>query len=287
VTEKASIAGRSLFVTLLALALALALALVFVATSAGDADAKRVRHKKSTAAFINCVDRGPTPCDGPNREDDNGRPLGVSEPFTPPDRFSCRYLSVGVPLDQTLDGYRCRGGTTTFLLDDVLKRNGNPPFPGSEDPLLGVAVPPPVSFKCRSDGNAPSLPPDDPERGATLAAHFNCQSRQNQQTFKVNEIVSTTLDEEGPTPSPTDDVDGKGDVWLPPGPDTTTPTPTPKPTAKPTATKTPAAVPTAVPAGTDAAGGDSAAGLVGLVLAAGGAVAGGAVMARRRFMHDS
>ena len=62
-TEKASIAGRSLLVTLLALALAL----VCVATSAGDADAKRVRHKKSEAAFINCVDRGPTPCDGPRK----------------------------------------------------------------------------------------------------------------------------------------------------------------------------------------------------------------------------
>jgi hypothetical protein len=259
VTEKASIAGRSLFVTLFVTLLALALALVFVATLAGDADARRVRHKKSSAVFINT--------------------------FTPPDRFTCRYLDVGVPLDESLDGYRCEGATTTFLLNDVLTRGDNPPFPGSEDPLLGVAVPPPDRFQCRSDGT--SVPPDDPERGAILADHFNCQSRQNQQTFKVNEIVSTTLDEEGPTPSPTDDVDGKGDVWLPPGPHTTTPTPTPKPTPKPTATKTPAAVPTAVPAGTDAAGGGSAAGLVGLVLAAGGAVAGGAVIARRRFMHDS
>ena len=282
-TEKASIAGRSLFVTLLALALAL----VFVVTLAGDADARRVRHKKSTAAFVDCVDGGPGPCDDPQRTG------GVSKPFTPPDRFTCRYLDVGVPVDPaqgdapSLDGYRCEGGTTTFLLNDVLTRNGNPP-PG-EGPLDGVAVPPPDLFQCRSDGT--SVPPDYEGRGADLADHFNCQSRENQQTFKVNEIVSTTLDEEDSDP-PVDNVDDKGDVFLPPGPHTTTPTPTPKPTPKPTATKTPAAVPTAVPAGTDAAGtdaagGGSAAGLVGLVLAAGGAVAGGAVMARRRFMHDS
>jgi hypothetical protein len=279
VTEKASIAGRSLFVTLLALALAL----VFVATSAGDADAKRVRHKHSTAAFINCVDRdAPTPC------------APRSEPFTPPDRFTCRYLDVGVPLDPaqgdapSLDGYRCTAGTTTFLLNDVLfGATGPPPGPG---PLDGVADPPPDLFKCRSDGNVPSLPTDDDRRGEILADHFNCQYRQNQQTrvFKVNEIVSTTVDviePLAPGEVTEDDVD---EVFLPPvGRAVPTPTPTPKPTPKPTATKTPAAVPTAVPAGTDAAGGGSAAGLVGLVLAAGGAVAGGAVMARRRFMHDS
>jgi hypothetical protein len=46
-------------------------------------------------------------------------------------------------------------------------------------------------------------------------------------------------------------------------------------------------VPTAVPAGTDAAGGDSGAGLFGLVLAASGAAAGTAVIVRRRFLHDS
>jgi hypothetical protein len=235
-----------LFVTLLALALAL----VFVATLAEDADARRVRHKKSTAAFV--------------------------DTFTPPDRFTCRYLDGGVPLDQSLDGYRCTAGTTTFLLDDVLTRGGNPPLPGSEDPLAGVAIPPPALFKCHFDRNA---------AGDRSAEHFICQSRQNQQTFKVNEIVSTTLDEDDDVTGDTleEDVDGEGDVWLPPGPDTTTPTPTPKPTA----TKTPASVPTAVPAGTDAAGEGSAAGLIGLVLAAGGAVVGGAVMARRRFMHDS
>jgi hypothetical protein len=76
--------------------------------------------------------------------------------------------------------------------------------------------------------------------------------------------------------------------------ETAKPTPTPKPT--PTATKTPTAkptdekpepVPTAVPAGADASGGGSGAGLLGLVLTAGGAVAGTAVILRRRFLHDS
>ena len=51
---------------------------------------------------------------------------------------------------------------------------------------------------------------------------------------------------------------------------------------------TPAPVPTEVPAGADGAGGGgSAAGLLGLAVVASGAVAGTAVFARRRFLHDS
>jgi hypothetical protein len=76
--------------------------------------------------------------------------------------------------------------------------------------------------------------------------------------------------------------------------DTPKPTETPKPsptveTPKPSPTvETPAPVPTEVPAGTDASsGGGSALGLVGLALVASGAVAGTAVVARRRFLHDS
>jgi hypothetical protein len=80
---------------------------------------------------------------------------------------------------------------------------------------------------------------------------------------------------------------------------TTTPTPThtkaPKPTPTTTTTPTskpssesPAPVPTAVPAGArSGAGGGSAAGVVGLLLTTGGVVAGTAVIARRRFLHDS
>jgi hypothetical protein len=87
-----------------------------------------------------------------------------------------------------------------------------------------------------------------------------------------------------PTPSPTKT-------------ETHTPTPTPSPTKtethKPTPTPTVSAtestaapVPTAVPAGTDSPGGGSLAGLLGLVLATGGAVAGTALIARRRFLHE-
>jgi hypothetical protein len=70
---------------------------------------------------------------------------------------------------------------------------------------------------------------------------------------------------------------------------TTPPTP-PETTSppKPEESETPAPVPTKVPAGADAAGGGgSAAGLLGLAVVASGAVAGTAVIARRRFLHDS
>jgi hypothetical protein len=62
-----------------------------------------------------------------------------------------------------------------------------------------------------------------------------------------------------------------------------TPSESPQPSASVT---TPAAVPTEVPAGA-AGGGGSAAGLFGLAVIATGAVAGTAVIARRRFLHDS
>jgi hypothetical protein len=72
-----------------------------------------------------------------------------------------------------------------------------------------------------------------------------------------------------------------------PGP-TVTVTETPKPGPTETVTETPVPVPTEVPAGTTGTGGgNTAAGLLGLVLAATGAVAGTAVIARRRFLHDS
>jgi hypothetical protein len=73
-------------------------------------------------------------------------------------------------------------------------------------------------------------------------------------------------------------------------PTTAPPTTAPPTTAppKPEKSESPAAVPTAVPAGADGAGGGgSAAGLLGLAVVAGGAVAGTAVLARRRFLHDS
>jgi hypothetical protein len=76
-----------------------------------------------------------------------------------------------------------------------------------------------------------------------------------------------------------------------PSPTPTEPTkePTDKPTDEPDdeETEKPEPVPTAVPAGTDSSGGGSGAGLLGLALTASGAVAGTAVLVRRRFLHDS
>ena len=77
-----------------------------------------------------------------------------------------------------------------------------------------------------------------------------------------------------------------------PTPTVTTTPPKPEesetPTPKPEESETPAPVPTEVPAGADTAGGGgSAAGLLGLAVVTGGAVAGTAVLARRRFLHDS
>jgi hypothetical protein len=87
-----------------------------------------------------------------------------------------------------------------------------------------------------------------------------------------------------PTPSPTPTPTKTPTPSHTPTPvHTKTPTPTPS-----ISTETPAPpVPTAVPGGADASGGGSGAALLGLALATGGAVAGIAAIARRRFLHDS
>jgi hypothetical protein len=85
--------------------------------------------------------------------------------------------------------------------------------------------------------------------------------------------VSATESTAAPTPTPTV------------GATESTAAPTPTPTVGATES-TAAPVPTAVPAGTDSPGGGSGAGLLGLVLATGGAVAGTALIARRRFLHE-
>jgi hypothetical protein len=83
-----------------------------------------------------------------------------------------------------------------------------------------------------------------------------------------------------PSPTPTD---------TPKPSETSKPSETPSESPEPSASvTTPAPVPTEVPAGADAAGGGgSAAGIFGLAVIASGAVAGTAVIARRRFLHDS
>ena len=85
-------------------------------------------------------------------------------------------------------------------------------------------------------------------------------------------------------PKPTPTV-----TTTPPKPEESeTPKPEESETPTPEESETPAPVPTEVPAGADTTGGGgSAAGLVGLAVVAGGAVAGTAVLARRRFLHDS
>jgi hypothetical protein len=79
--------------------------------------------------------------------------------------------------------------------------------------------------------------------------------------------------------------------WVKCAPTTEAPTTEAPKTEAPTTeapTTEAAAVPTEVPAGAGSAGGGgSAAGLLGLAVVAGGAVAGTAVIARRRFLHDS
>jgi hypothetical protein len=78
--------------------------------------------------------------------------------------------------------------------------------------------------------------------------------------------------------------------WVEECPPEPTPTPSKTPTDKPhddDDDDEPEPVPTAVPAGADSSGGGSGAGLLGIALTAGGAVAGTAVMLRRRFLHES
>jgi hypothetical protein len=82
-----------------------------------------------------------------------------------------------------------------------------------------------------------------------------------------------------PTPSETPSKTPTEEPTKPP----TTETPSMAPT---TPVATPVPVPTAVPAGATG-GGSGSAGLVGLVLAGAAAAAGAAVVARRRFLHDS
>jgi hypothetical protein len=95
-------------------------------------------------------------------------------------------------------------------------------------------------------------------------------------SFCYDKDETTTPPTKPPTTPPT----------TPPTESPTTPPTTETPTVAPT---TPAPVPTEVPAGaTDGgSGGSGSGGLVGLVLAGAAAAAGAAVVARRRFLHDS
>jgi hypothetical protein len=144
--------------------------------------------------------------------------------------------------------YVCEGGQMKFRLSNALGRSGNPP-PG--EGFDSVAAPDSLTF--RWDGNSD---------GNRSAEHFIGEYSDGQHThiFRLNEMVSVTYDSDDEPEPP------RGDRFLPPGGET---------------------VPSVVPSGADAVGGGSAAGLVGLLLAACGVVAGSLVIARRRFLHDS
>jgi hypothetical protein len=258
VTWNVSIAIRSLCVTLLAAILAL----VLVVTLAEDADARKVRRKKGIAEFSDTFH-------------------STSQPFEPPDRFSCspgRPVTVPIAADwdppniqppKPIDGYICTAvgsiGPTqaaTFDLNDVLFKVA---------PGLGLTPPPgqlatPDLFQCRWVNNA---------AGDRNANDFSCEFPEKQQlcVFTMRELVATNIDDVDRGGGAPDliDVDRKADgqendLFLP---------------------ISCHALPSAVPAGADAAGEGLAAWLFGLVLAAGGAMVGGVVIARRRFLHDS
>jgi hypothetical protein len=265
--------------------LAAILALVLVVALAEDADARRVRRKKGVAAH-----------------------LFSSQTFVPPDSFFCKPLPPLGKVDTTADwdpptikppkptdGYRCTAvgsvkevdvfgspvtQAKTFDLNDVLDRAAGPgvgEIRGGKPLHQGESGPPP----------GPLATPDliqchivDKAGNRQDAENFSCEFRENQQTcvFTLGTgggslerlkhvLVATNVDVVNDTTGKLegDEVDSQF-LFLPFA-------------CHP--------LPIAVPAGADAAGEGSAAWPFGLVLAAGGAMVGTAVIARRRFLHDS
>jgi hypothetical protein len=219
-----------------------------------------------------------------------------------------------------IDGYICRaegsvakGQASIFDLNDVLNRDAPgraaeytpPPGPLASPDLLKChlvpnaqpaeqtaeeAAPPPAEEAAPPPDEEAAPPPDeeaapppDEESAPTRTTNdFSCEFAENQQTcvITMHELVPTNVDlvDDGETTHkdldrwdvppgdlpPKDEVDRFNDLYLPIA-------------CHP--------VPLAVPAGADAAGEGSAAWLFGLVLAAGGAMVGGVVIARRRFLQ--
>jgi hypothetical protein len=295
VTWNVSIAIRSLCVTLLAAILAL----VLVVALAEDADARKVRRKKGVADFAqvfhHCEDRYTLELVAEQCEDTDKRF------FAPPDRFRCSpgtpfLIPTRAPYDppniqppKPIDGYICKAEGSVkmvsiddgpsgepievtqariFDLNDVLDRDA-PGRAAEYTPPPGPLASPDL-FKCHLVPNAPTRTTND----------FSCEFAENQQTcvFTMHELVPTNVDEVDDDTGKTEEkdldrwdrrphkVDSFNDLFLPIA-------------CHP--------VPLAVPAGADAAGEGSAAWLFGLVLAASGAMVGGVVIARRRFLHDS
>jgi hypothetical protein len=282
VTWNVSIAIRSLCVTLLAAILAL----VLVVALAEDADARKVRRKKGIADPVRFSQ---TFHSNPNK------------PFEPPDAFDCspgRPFKVPTAADwdpatiqppKPIDGYICTAvGSVTvvessaglgpvtqaakFDLNDVLERGigSGPDFGPPPGPLAT-----PDLFKCHLVPNAPFRAPEN----------FSCEpDNQKKCVFTMNELVATNIDE---VDAKGRVIRGKKDLDLRPGASLHAGQGQPGDTNDLFLPLACHALPTAVPAGSDAAGEGSAAWLFGLVLAAGGAVVGTVVIARRRFLHDS
>jgi len=290
--------------------LAAILALVLVATLAEDADAKHKRRKKGVADFAqvfhHCEDRYTLELVAEQCEDTDKRF------FAPPDRFRCSpgtpfLIPTRAPYDppniqppKPIDGYICTAEGSVkmvsiddgpsgepievtqaarFDLNDVLDRDAPTTERAEEYTIPPGQLASPDTFKCHSD-----LPSTTPR----TTNDFSCGFAENQETcvFTMHELVPTNVDDvddhgkvklddgqpkedldrwsERGEEDPEDEVDKFNDLFLPIA-------------CHP--------VPLAVPAGADAAGEGSAAWLFGLVLAAGGAMVGGVVIARRRFLQ--
>ncbi|HEU4907937.1 MAG TPA: hypothetical protein VFT17_03660 [Propionibacteriaceae bacterium] len=171
--------------------------------------------------------------------------------------------------DVTFKAHPPTTGSDNVLLEDTVFIGGDDNSGGGSEAGLDASK----TYTLNFDGIDPH-----PQQGFHVKLTINADGSQGadkkQKVFWVQDC--------GPTPSPT-----PTHTKTPSPTPTQTKTPTPTPTQTKTPAETPAPVPTAVPAGTDASGGGSAPGVFGLLLVGSGVVAGTAVIARRRFMHDS
>jgi hypothetical protein len=217
----------------------------------GDEDGGTAGRKVTQAAKFDLndvLDR-----DAPGRAAAYTPPPG---PLASPDLLKCHFAPKAQPAEQTAE------------------EAAPPPSEEAAPPPSEEAAPPP------SEEAAP--PPSEEAAPTRTTNDYSCEFAENQQTcvITMHELIPTNVDlvddnktvrkdldrwdvPPGDLPDE-DEVDRFNDLYLPIA-------------CHP--------VPLAVPAGADAAGEGSAAWLFGLVLAAGGAMVGGVVIARRRFLQ--
>ena len=178
--------------------------------------------------------------------------------------------------DVTFRAHPPTGNRQVLLTDTVFIGEDDNSGGGSEKGLDASRT-----YTLNFDGIQPQ-----PQQGFHVKLTINADGSQGadkkHKVFWVKDCGNPT-----PTPTPTTTK-----TPTPTTTETSTPTPTNTKTPKPAPTATestesPAPVPTAVPAGTDSPGGGSGPGLFGVALVAVGAVAGTAVIARRRLQHGS